>query len=102
MLYIDDSGSPTNASDKYSVLAGFVTWEDQNYWIQQNIDKLVYQYTGTTNMELHGSPLRTGKGEWHQFPKQKREDLFMDVLQYIADNYPRKFICCCKNCINNI
>ena len=78
--------------DKYAVLAGFVTREDQNYWIQQNIDRLVNQYTGMTDIEIHGSPLRTGRGEWHQFPKEKREQLFIEVLNYIAANYPRQFI----------
>ncbi|MDR1278162.1 MAG: DUF3800 domain-containing protein [Treponema sp.] len=92
MLYVDDSGSPSNTNDKYCVLAGFVTREDQNYWIQQNIDKLVLQYTGLPYPELHGSPLRTGRGEWHQYPKDTRNKLFMATLEYIADNYPRQFI----------
>jgi len=92
MLYVDDSGSPTNTTDKYCVLAGFVTREDQNYWIQRNIDNIVNQHTGMTNIEIHGSPLRTGHGEWRQFPKAKRENLFMAVLNYIASNYPRQFI----------
>jgi hypothetical protein len=92
MLYIDDSGSPANQNDKYCVLAGFVTREDQNYWIQQSIDRLVIDHTGTFERELHGSPLRSGRGEWHQVPKAKREALFMATLNYIASNYPRQFI----------
>jgi hypothetical protein len=92
MLYIDDSGSPTNPNDKYCVLAGFVTREDQNYWIQQNIDRLVTEHTGTPDRELHGSPLRSGRGEWRQVPKAKREALFMATLNCIAENYPRQFI----------
>jgi len=92
MLYVDDSGSPTSSTDKYCVLAGFATREDQNYWIQQNIDKLVNQYTGMTDIEIHGSPLRTGHGKWRQFPKDIRENLFIEVLNYIAANYPRQFI----------
>jgi hypothetical protein len=92
MLYVDDSGSPSNTNDKCCVLAGFVTREDQNYWIQQNIDKLVMQHTGLPYPELHGSPLRTGRGEWHQYPKDTRNGLFMATLDYIAANYPRQFI----------
>jgi hypothetical protein len=92
MLYVDDSGSPTNTTDRYCVLAGFVTRENKNYWIQQNIDKLVSQHTGIPNIEIHGSPLRSGHGEWRQFPKAMREDLFIAVLNYIAANYPRQFI----------
>jgi hypothetical protein len=92
MLYVDDSGLPANKYDKYCVLAGFATREDQNYWIQQSIDSLVSEHTGMTALELHGSPIRTGKGAWRQFPKEKREALFMAVLRYIAENYPRQFI----------
>jgi hypothetical protein len=92
MLYIDDSGSPANPNDKCCVLAGFVTWENQNYWIQQNIERLVIEHMGTPYLELHGSPLRSGRGEWHQVPKAKREELFMATLNYIAANYPRQFI----------
>jgi hypothetical protein len=92
MLYVDDSGSPANQNDKCCVLAGFVTREDQNYWIQQNIDHLVTEHMGTPNRELHGSPLRSGRGEWHQVPKAKREALFMATLNHIAENYPRQFI----------
>jgi hypothetical protein len=92
MLYVNDSGSSTSPTGKYSVLAGFATQEDQNYWIQQNIDELVNQHTGMTDLEIHGSPLRAGRKEWRRFPKEKREHLFMAVLNYIAANYPQQFI----------
>jgi hypothetical protein len=92
MLYVDDSGSPANQNDKYCVLARFVTREDQNYWIQQAISRLVTEHTGTSERELHGSPLRSGRGEWRQAPKAKREALFMATLNHIAENYPRQFI----------
>jgi hypothetical protein len=92
MLYVDDSGSPANSKDKCCVLAGFVTREDQNYWIQQAINRLVTEHTGKSDRELHGSPLRSARGEWHQVPKSNREALFMATLNYIAKNYPRQFI----------
>lgn len=92
MLYIDDSGSLTNPNDKCCVLAGFVVREDQNYWIQKNIDDLVTTHMGRSDLELHGSPLRSGNGEWRRVPKAKREALFMATLNYIAKNYPQQFI----------
>ena len=73
MLYVDDSGSPMNGENKCCVLAGFVTRENQNFWIQQNIDDLVTAYTGMKGIELHGSPIRTGRGEpWRHFSREKR------------------------------
>jgi len=92
MLYVNDSGSPTSPTDKYSVLAGFATPEDQNFRIQQNIDELVIRYTGMIDIEIRGSPLKTGRKKWRKFPKEKREHLFMAILNYIAANYPRQFI----------
>ena len=73
MLYADDSGSPTNKGDKYCVLAGFATRVDQNYWIQKNVDRIVAEHMGMSNLELHGSPIRSGRGVWHQIPKDQRE-----------------------------
>ena len=43
-------------------------------------------------MELHASPIRSGKGIWRSFPKDKRESILKDTLNYIKDNYPRQFI----------
>jgi hypothetical protein len=92
MLYVNDSGSPTSPTDKYSVLAGFATREDQNFRIQQNIDELINQYTGMTDLKIHASSLKAGRKEWRRFSKDKREQLFMAILNYIAANYPQQFI----------
>jgi ribosomal protein S20 len=92
MLYIDDSGLSTDKQDKYCVLAGFATREDKNYWIQKNIDALVTDHTGRSDIELHGSHIRSGKGIWRGFPKEQREDLLRAVLHTIAKNYPKQYI----------
>ena len=92
MFYVNDSGSSTSPTGKYSVFAGFATQEDQNYRIQQNIDELVNRHTGMTDLEIYGSPLRAGRKEWRRFSKDKREQLFMAILNYIAANYPQQFI----------
>lgn len=92
LLYADDSGSPTEKGVACSVLAGFVTTETQNYWIQRNIDNILLKHTGRADLELHGSPIRSGKGIWRTFTKEKREAILIDVLSYVADNYPNQFI----------
>ncbi|MGP1458928.1 MAG: hypothetical protein ACTTKL_06435 [Treponema sp.] len=35
LLYADDLGVTADQNVKYSVLAGFTTFENQNYWIQK-------------------------------------------------------------------
>ena len=92
LLYADDSGVVSDPNGKVSVLAGFVTTEIQTYWIQKAVDDIMLKHIGRTDLELHASPIRSGKGIWRTFPKSKREDILKDCLLYIKDNYPRQFI----------
>lgn len=50
------------------------------------------KHTGRADLELHASPIRSGKGIWRSFPKDKRESILKDTLNYIKGNYPRQFI----------
>jgi hypothetical protein len=92
LLYADDSGVASDRNAKYSVLAGFATYESQTYWIQKEIDTIMEKYLGRADIELHASPIRSGKGFWRSVPKQTRETLLKESLSYIKANYPRQFI----------
>ena len=92
LLYADDSGVVSDPNGKVSVLAGFVTTEIHTYWIQKAIDDIMLKHIGRTDLELHASPIRSGKGIWRTFPKSTREEILKDCLLYIKDNYPRQFI----------
>ncbi len=91
LLYADDSGVSSDPSVKYSVLAGFATFESQTFWIQKAVDEIMLRHTGRADLELHASPIRSGKGIWRGFPKDKREAILKDTLGYIKENYPRLF-----------
>lgn len=41
---------------------------------------------------MHASPIRSGKGIWRSFPKQKREQILIETLEYVKENYPKQFI----------
>jgi hypothetical protein len=92
LLYADDSGVASDPNAKYSVLAGFATFENQTYWIQKAVDSVMEKYLGRTDVELHASPIRSGKGYWRSVPKQTRDCLLKDCLACIKMNYPRQFI----------
>ena len=83
LLYADDSGVSSDPSVKYSVLAGFATFESQTFWIQKAVDEIMLRHTGRADLELHASPIRSGKGIWRGFPKDKREAILKDTLGYI-------------------
>jgi hypothetical protein len=92
LLYVDDSGLVTDKNCQHCVLAGFAIRETQTYWVQQAIDNIVTQHLGISDIELHGTFVRTGKKECRKFPKQIREELLKAVLNYIASKYPSQFI----------
>lgn len=50
LLYADDSGVASDPNVKYSVLAGFATFENQNYWIQKAIDEIMLKHTGRADL----------------------------------------------------
>ena len=41
LLYLDDSGSVSDKSDRYVVLAGFCVNEKQTHWIDKGMNELV-------------------------------------------------------------
>lgn len=92
LLYADDSGVASDPNVKYSVLAGFATSETQTFWIQKAIDQIMLKHTGQTDLELHASPIRSGRGIWRGITKEKRNAILRESLEYIRDNYPRRFI----------
>lgn len=92
LLYVDDSGVASDPSTKYSVLAGFTTFENQTFWIQKAVDEIMMKHTGRADLELHANPIRSGRGFWRSIPKEKRNAILIDSLQYIKSNYPHQFI----------
>lgn len=73
LLYADDSGVTSDPDVKYSVLAGFATFENQTYWIQKAVDDIMLKYIGRADLELQVSPIRSGRGIWRSFPKENRQ-----------------------------
>ena len=44
LLYADDSGVSSDPNVKYSVLAGFSTFENQTFWIQKAVDEIMLKH----------------------------------------------------------
>ena len=63
ILYIDDSGSIKNPDEQHFVLAGVAVYERQIYHLINDLDKVVSSFGlgDEAQIELHGSPMYTGK-----------------------------------------
>ncbi|WP_199538617.1 DUF3800 domain-containing protein [Duganella sp. BJB475] len=82
LLYVDESGSATDASQRYLVLAGVSVFERTTHWIEKSLDEIVNKIDPVTprDLELYGSPMRSGKGIWRKFDLATREALIIEAL----------------------
>lgn len=90
LLYADESGAASDANQKYFVLAGFCLFERQGYWVAQELDKIAEKFdpADSSNVELHGNPMRTGKGIFRRFTKAERAAAIKDAIRVFSDSHP--------------
>lgn len=81
LLYADESGLVADASQKYFVLAGVSVFESATQRIVQQLDAIASLVAPhSSELELHGSPIRSGKGVFRKIPLTDREQLIKDAL----------------------
>lgn len=90
ILYADESGTTSDPSQQYFVLAGFCAFERQGWWISRELDKIAARFNPAdpNSLELHGSPMRSGRGVWHSFTKTEREQAIKDALNVFVQSHP--------------
>jgi hypothetical protein len=88
LLYVDDSGSVDDKNCKHCILAGFAVFETKTYWIEKTINDIIAKYIPTyPDIEIHGSPMRSGKGEWRGIPANIRDAIIMEILRLIPPDH---------------
>lgn len=89
MFYVDESGSVGDKKQQFFVLAGLSTFERQGYWISQAMDNIAATFNpdDPLSIELHGSPMISGKGIWRRFPKEDRVQALKQSLRIIAESH---------------
>lgn len=86
LLYADESGDLTDPSSQVLVVAGIAAHEDAIRPLAGEINNTMRRFLGrhtADRVELHGSPMRVGAGEWEPIPAAKRHGLYHDLLAKI-------------------
>lgn len=88
LLYVDESGSPGDPSQNFFVLSGVSIFERQTHWVEAKLNEIVARFNPADPyaLELHGSPMRSGKSEWKHFQKEDRFQAIKDCLTIIAES----------------
>lgn len=92
LLYLDESGSVTDPNQKYFVLAGICIFERTTHWVEQELNTVASRFAPKNpySIELHGSPMRSGRDGWKNFPLNDRLQAMKDALKLgIQDHYPK-------------
>lgn len=90
LLYIDESGSVADPAQRYFVLAGLSVFERKTHWVEQPLNDIAARFNPQDpwSIELHGSPMRSGREGWKTHSLADRLQAMKDVLQQgIADQY---------------
>ena len=78
LLYVDESGAVQDPAQHYFVLAGVAV-------LNQIVQRFSSDYDA---LELHGSPMRSGKDGWKEYKLEERIQAIKDALNIaIAKNY---------------
>lgn len=82
LLYLDESGSIADPSQKYFVLAGVSVFERKTHWVEQQLNQIAGRFAphDPYSVELHGSPMRSGRDGWKSHPLQDRMQAIKDAL----------------------
>ena len=81
LLYLDESGSIPEKTQTFFVLAGVSVSETRTHWIEQELNKIAMQFSNNPyDIELHGSPMRSGREGWKRYPLHVQMQAIKDAL----------------------
>ena len=89
LLYLDDAGSSSNASEDYLVLGGVSLYEAQADWVTRELDKLAESIhpQNPLDVEFHGSEIFSRRiPPWSRMTRDEARGVIKSVLQVLADS----------------
>ena len=88
LLYLDDSGSVQNASDRHIVLAGVAVFERQPHWFSEKLEAIAESIwpENPNSLEFRGTDILGGKKHWRGVGKQDREAAYRHALDIIGQS----------------
>ncbi len=97
LLYLDDAGSPGNASEEYFVLGGLCVYEAQVDWFSRELDKLAVPYGSVPeDVEFHASEVFSRRNKpWKSLSQDDARGAIKSVLRTVAGSYGSTHLFAC-------
>ncbi len=89
LLYIDESGHADDATQRFFVMIGVSFFEKQTFWVANELDNIAARFDPADpfSIELHGSPMKQGKGIWKSISGNARAEAFKDALTILTKSH---------------
>ncbi len=89
LLYVDESGHADEVTQKYFIMVGVSFFEKQTYWVANELDAIAARFNPADpfSIELHGSPMKQGKGIWKGISGHARAEAFKDSLNVLVKSH---------------
>lgn len=90
LLYVDESGSVADPNQQYFVLAGVSVFERKTHWAEQKLNDVARKFAPDAphSIELHGSPMRSGRDGWKTHALPDRLNAIKEALREgVAGHY---------------
>ena len=90
LLYVDESGHADDPTRRFFVMIGVALFERQTFWLSEELDKIAMRFDPAhpQTVELHGSPMKQGKGVWKNVSANARLQAFKDALEIFTKSHP--------------
>lgn len=88
LLYLDDSGSVQNASDRHIILAGISVFERQPHWFSARLDAIAERVrpASPSSIEFRGSSIHSGREHWRGVGRKDRIDAYVEALRVLGSS----------------
>jgi hypothetical protein len=86
LLYLDDSGSVRNASDRHIILAGVSVFERLPYWFSRELDVIAREICPEAweDLEFRGADIFAGRKLWRKVKRDIRENTYSKALEVLG------------------
>ena len=92
LLYVDESGNPDGAEDKYFVLGGVAVFEREVYWINEQVNTIAAKYFPHAEIEFHTQAISSHREEpWHSCPTEQRNQVIDELCNTISSRHVTLF-----------
>ncbi|MBF0337906.1 MAG: DUF3800 domain-containing protein [Nitrospirae bacterium] len=88
LLYLDDSGSVKNASDREVILGGLCCYEQTPFYLSGKLDSLANEVwpENPKSLEFRGVNIFSGKEHWRGIEKDKRLETYKKALSFLEQS----------------